>query len=83
MENRGVSLLVGKRSYSFLTSLDEDRLSEVYDVLRDVVATTDSALHQDERLFISCMVLASELVSTSSRLEHILNSGQKEQKTEQ
>lgn len=83
MENRRVSLLVGKRSYSFLTSLDEDRLSEVYNVLRNVIDTTDATLHQDERLFISCMVLASELVSTSSRLEHILDGGQKGQQTEQ
>jgi hypothetical protein len=72
MEKRAVALLVGRKSYNLITSMDEDKLKAVYDLLRDVVATTDPTMEQDERLFITCMTLASELTSLSSRLEKIL-----------
>lgn len=73
MESRRVTLLAGKKSYHLLTSLDEERLKEVYEVLRGAISTTDPALEQDERLFIGCITLASELVAISSRLEGILS----------
>lgn len=77
MENRRVTLLVGRKSYNLRTSLDEERLREVYEVLRDVMSTTDPSMEQDERLFISCITLSSELVALSSRLEEILTQGDK------
>ena len=77
MENRRVTLLVGRKSYNLRTSLDEERLREVYEVLRDVMSTTDPSMEQDERLFISCITLSSELVALSSRLEDIVSQGDK------
>ena len=77
MDNRRVTLLVGRKSYNLRTSLDEERLREVYEVLRDVMSTTDPSMEQDERLFISCITLSSELVALSSRLEDIVSKGGK------
>ena len=68
MVRRSVSLLVGTRSYSFTTSLGKNRLHEVHELLQEVMAETDHELQQDERLFLSCMVLASELLEVSVRL---------------
>lgn len=65
MEPRHASLLVGKKSYRILTSLDEPSLREVYEVLRDAVADTDPAMEQDERLFLAAITLANELITIS------------------
>ena len=67
-----VSLLVGRQSYSFTTSLDDKRLSEVHDLLQGVINSTDATLQQDERLFLTCMILASELTSITSKIENII-----------
>ncbi|MDR3355405.1 MAG: cell division protein ZapA [Synergistaceae bacterium] len=69
---RSVSLLIGKKSYNLITSMSDDKLKKVYDLLRDVMANTDSGLEQDEWLFIACMTLASELTSISDRMRDIL-----------
>ena len=74
MRKSAISLLVGKHSYSFTTSLDEDRLSEVHDLVQDIINNTDSTLEQDERLFLTCMILANELTSISARIKNILGS---------
>ena len=73
MEQRRVSLLVGRKSYNILTSLDEETLKEVYEVLHDAAATTDPAMDQDERLFLASMSLANELVALSRRVETMTN----------
>ncbi|MDR3331331.1 MAG: cell division protein ZapA [Synergistaceae bacterium] len=73
MEKRAVSLLVGRKSYNLITSMEDEKLKKVYDLLRDVMETTEQTMEQDERLFITCMTLASELASISSRLENILS----------
>jgi hypothetical protein len=65
MKQRRVSLLVGKKSYNILTSVDDDTLKEVYDVLHDAAAATDPAMDQDERLFLASMTLANEVVELS------------------
>lgn len=72
METRRVSLLVGKQSYDLRTSMTEDRLGRVSRLLADVMATTDPRLQQDERLFLSSLILASSLEQTRERLEQIL-----------
>lgn len=71
MEQRRVSLLVGRKSYNILTSLDEDTLKEVYDVLHDAAAATDPAMDQDERLFLASMSLANELIALSGRVDRM------------
>ncbi|MDR1885608.1 MAG: cell division protein ZapA [Synergistaceae bacterium] len=73
MERRAVSLLVGRKSYNLITSMEDEKLKDVYDLLREVVASTDSAMTQDERLFITCMTLANELTSVMTRLGGILS----------
>lgn len=75
METRRVSLLVGRKSYNLLTTLDDKKLKRVYDLLHEIVAETDPAMDQDERLFIVCMKLASALVDTAERMENILSKG--------
>ncbi|MDR1481699.1 MAG: cell division protein ZapA [Synergistaceae bacterium] len=69
---RSVSLLVGRKSYNLLTSMSEDRLRDIDDLLREVVPNTPPRMEQDERLFIACMTLASELTSVVARLNGIL-----------
>ena len=79
MKQRRVSLLAGKKSYNILTSLDDDTLKEVYEVLHDAAAATDPAMDQDERLFLVCMNLANELVALSRRVKamtHLIEDGQ-------
>ncbi len=73
MKQRRVSLLAGRKSYNILTSLDEDTLKEVYDVLHDAAAATDPAMDQDERLFLASMTLANELVSLSRHVKTMTN----------
>ena len=75
---RSVSLLIGRKSYNLITSMSDDKLKKVYDLLRDVMANTDSGLEQDEWLFIACMTLASELTSISDRLNDILSEAELE-----
>lgn len=73
MDQRRVSLLVGRKSYNILTSLDEDTLKEVYEVLHDAAAATDPAMDQDERLFLASMSLANELAVLSRRVRAMTN----------
>ncbi|MDR1943388.1 MAG: cell division protein ZapA [Synergistaceae bacterium] len=72
MESRSVPLLVGNKSYSLLTSLDDEKLKAVYGVLQDYVAHAPQTLEQDQRLFLACIMLADKLVNTTARLEDIL-----------
>ncbi|MDR0649334.1 MAG: hypothetical protein LBF92_08385 [Synergistaceae bacterium] len=74
MESRSVPLLVGNKSYPLLTSLDDEKLKVVYDVLKDAVASTPLTFDQDQRLFLACIRLADALVNTSLRLDGILSS---------
>lgn len=69
MEQRRVSLLVGRKSYNILTSLEDDMLKDVYDVLHDAAAATDPAMDQDERLFLAGMSLANEIVTLHRHIE--------------
>lgn len=69
MEQRHVSLLVGKKSYNILSKLDEAELRDVYGIVHDMAAATDPALDQDERLFIVSMTLANELTTLAKRIE--------------
>lgn len=71
MEPRSAFLLVGKKSYSLRTTLDEASLKEVYGVLHDAVAQTDPAMEQDERLFLASISLANEIVDLQSKLDEI------------
>lgn len=68
MEQRHVSLLVGRKSYNILTVLDEAALRDVYGLVHDIAAKTDTSMDQDERLFIVSMTLANELVSLAGRI---------------
>lgn len=72
MEQRRVSLLVGRKSYNILTSLEDSMLKEVYEVLHDAAAVTDASMDQDERLFLAGMSLANEIVSLHRRNEKIM-----------
>ena len=71
METRNVSLLVGNRTYSLVTSLDDERLNEVASLLHDAVSNTDPRMLQDERLFLASLQLASALISTSTKLDEL------------
>lgn len=71
MEPRRVTLLVGRKSYNLKTSLDDDKLRDVYEVLHDVVALTDPAMDQDERLFLAGITMANELLSIRDRMKKI------------
>ena len=83
MEPRNVSLLIGKKSYNLITSLDNDELKEVSDLLIEAMPGTNSSLTQDELLFIAGMTLAGELAAISKKAERMLgefqDTGQKEE----
>ena len=68
MEQR-LTLLVGRKTYSVVTSLGEERAREVSEVVRQVLDQTDPSLSQEERLFLVSMLLASLMVHLRERLE--------------
>ena len=68
MEQR-LTLLVGRKTYSVVTSLGEERAREVSEVVRQVLDQTDPSLSQEERLFLVSMLLASQMVHLRERLE--------------
>ena len=68
MEHR-LTLLVGRKTYSVVTSLGEERAREVSEVVRQVLDQTDPSLSQEERLFLVSMLLASQMVHLRERLE--------------
>lgn len=72
MEMRQVSLLVGRKSYNLLTTLDDEALRQVHGFLRDAIAGTDASREQDERLFLAGMTLASQLAAISNRVDALL-----------
>ena len=73
MEEHRVSLLVGRKSYNLVTNLDDDKLREVNELLKEAVALTEPSMEQDERLVIVCMMLASSLVGNTKQLADILD----------
>ncbi len=68
MEQR-LTLLVGRKTYSVVTSLGEERARKVSEVVRQVLDQTDPSLSQEERLFLVSMLLASQMVHLRERLE--------------
>ena len=68
MEQR-LTLLVGRKTYSVVTSLEEDRAREVLEVVRQLLEQTNPSLSQEERLFLVSMHLSSELLHLRDLLE--------------
>jgi hypothetical protein len=79
---RSVSLLVGRKSYSLITSMSDDKLRDVDNLLREVVPNANPRMEQDERLFIACMTLASELTSVVARLNDLMAEIEAQKETE-
>ena len=72
MKKNHVPILVGNRTYSLVTSMSDERLQKVSELLADVMAQTDPRLEQDERLFLAAMTIASSLQSIKEQLDTAL-----------
>lgn len=71
---RQVSLLLGKQSYSMLTSLSDDELREAREVVNSIMRDTAGGSGEQERhLAVTCMALASQIVSASKRIGSIIS----------
>ncbi len=70
---RRVQVLAGKRMYTLLSSLDEERLKRVSQIIQDTVAQTDPVLDQDERLFLAFAMTASVLDDTTEKLRDLVD----------
>ncbi|EHM10189.1 hypothetical protein TheveDRAFT_1065 [Thermanaerovibrio velox DSM 12556] len=71
MERRLV-LLVGKKSYPIVTSLEEEEVQEAAGLVRSLVDSLDPSLSQDERLFLASMSLSSQLLKLLGDLERLV-----------
>ncbi|MCX7827667.1 MAG: cell division protein ZapA [Thermanaerothrix sp.] len=71
MERRLV-LLVGKKSYPIVTSLEEEEVQRAASLVRSLVDSLDSSLSQDERLFLASMTLSSQLLRVQRDLEGLV-----------
>ncbi|MDR1916960.1 MAG: hypothetical protein LBQ58_10350 [Synergistaceae bacterium] len=72
---RQVSLLLGKQSYSMLTSLDDDEIREAQEVVNCIMKDTAAAGAsggQERHLAVTCMALASQIVFASKRVNEII-----------
>lgn len=72
MKKTHVPILVGNRTYSLVTSMSDERLQKVSELLADVMAKTDPRLDQDERLFLAAMTIASSLHNIKEQLDTAL-----------
>lgn len=75
MERRLV-LLVGKKSYPIVTSLDEGEVQRVANLVRALMDSLDPALSQDEKLFLTSMTLSNRLLKLQDALEALLGGDQ-------
>jgi hypothetical protein len=72
MSSETRTVVVGRKNYTIVTPLDEERFTEVVGLIRAVLKETNERFGQEERLFLSCLLLANRLVETRCRLEAIL-----------
>jgi hypothetical protein len=71
MERRLV-LLVGKKSYPIVTSLEEEEIQKAAGLVRSLVDSLDPSLSQDEKLFLASMTLSSQLLKVQGDLERLV-----------
>lgn len=69
---RRVYITLGKKSYSILTRLDEERFARVARIAKESLEGIDSSNEQEERLLLACFKLAFSIESAEGRIMQII-----------
>ena len=69
---RRVYVTLGKKSYSILTCLDEERFARVARIAKESLEGIDSSNEQEERLLLACFKLAFSIESAEGRLNQMI-----------
>jgi hypothetical protein len=62
------TVLVGRKTYSVVTALDERRFDEVLALTGAVLQETNEKLAQEDRLLLACFLLANGALEIRDRL---------------
>jgi len=71
-EVRRVNVLVGKKTYSILTRLDEDKFNAVLKIVKEAVEGIEGSVEQEQRLLLGCLKMAYEIEEVTEKLEKAL-----------
>lgn len=71
-EVRRVNVLVGKKTYSILTRLDEHRFNAVLKIVKEAVESVEGSVEQEQRLLLGCLKMAYEIEEATEKLEKVL-----------
>jgi len=74
-EPRRVYITLGKKSYSILTRLNEDRFSRVAQIARESLEGIETTSEQEELLLLACFKLAFSIESAEGRMMEMLGEG--------
>lgn len=68
------TFLVGNQRYTLTTPLSEERFRRVVSNIQTLVSSFPKNLSQDERLFLSVMLLANKLDEVETRVKSLTDS---------
>lgn len=68
------TFLVGNQRYTLTTPLSEERFTRVVSNIQALVSSFPRNLSQDERLFLSVMLLANKLDEVETRIQSLTDS---------
>jgi hypothetical protein len=71
-EVRRVNVLVGKKTYSILTRLDEQKFKAVLSIVKEAVESVESSVDQEQRLLLGCLKMAYKIEEVTRKLEEAL-----------
>ena len=70
--SRDVYLTIGKSSYSFTTSIDNDEIDRIKSLIDDACGELIKGARQEDILMLTCVRLAYALDSVNGKLKNIL-----------
>ena len=70
--SRDVYLTIGKSSYSFTTSIDNDEIDRIKNLIDDACGELIKGARQEDILMLTCVRLAYALDSVNGKLKNIL-----------
>jgi len=74
---RRVYVTLGKKSYSILTLLEEERFARVTQIAKESLEGVDSSHEQEERLLLACFKLAYCIESAEGRIRDLTGESEK------
>lgn len=71
-EVRRVNVLIGKKTYSILTRLDDQKFKEVLSIVKEAVESVEGSVDQEHRLLLGCLKMAYKIEEVTRKLEEAL-----------